>query len=62
MLHRYFHPISLFMSTKNHIAPIHFVGNILKVFVTKLMQNPEYYPIKHHLKHKERHKHHNNMW
>ena len=44
-------------------TPIIFLGKKLKVLVSKLLQNPEYYPTKYNSKTKRRFgKHNESMW
>ncbi len=50
------------MNQRNQKLIINYLNNILKTFVSKLMQNPEYYDIKYYSKIKGRDKHRNNFW
>jgi hypothetical protein len=42
------------MNQKNQLPPVIFVGQFLKVLVSKLSQNPEYYPTKYLSKRKRK--------
>ena len=57
---RYNFPIS-FMNQKTHIPPTVFIGHLMKSFVLKLTQNPDYYPTKHLTKTKRKHHHNENL-
>ena len=50
------------MNQKNHFIPIDFLGNMLKTFVSKLTQHPDYYNIKCDYKNKRRYRHNNKQW
>jgi len=44
-------------------APVNFVSRKLKVLIAKLIQNAEYYPVKHNSKtHQRLRRHHQGMW
>lgn len=49
------------MNQKTHIQPVIFVGHLMKSFVLKLTQNPDYYPTKHLTKTKRKYRHNENM-
>ena len=57
------HPCALYVSNsysmnqKNNFIPVHFIGEIMKSFFSKLIQNPEYYSIKHYNKVKRKNRH-----
>ncbi|MEO8819526.1 MAG: hypothetical protein ABI374_01660 [Ginsengibacter sp.] len=50
------------MNQKNNIIPIHFIGEKVKSFISKLAQNPEYYSIKYYRKIKNKSRHHGIRW
>ncbi|MEO9145150.1 MAG: hypothetical protein ABI237_06290 [Ginsengibacter sp.] len=50
------------MNIKTHIVPVNFIGHVLKIFLSKLTQNPEYYNIKHYSKMKRRQRQQQTMW
>lgn len=50
------------MNIKNHKDPVYFIGHVLRTFVWKLTQNPDYYyNTKHYNKSKSKHTHHETM-
>ncbi|HEY5369329.1 MAG TPA: hypothetical protein VIJ75_10080 [Hanamia sp.] len=50
------------MNHKNQITAASYIGNALKIFVTKLIQHPDYYNTKHDHKTKRRYRHNNKAW
>jgi|GEM_PF-5821196 len=59
---RYSFPNAIIMNIKNHKDPVYFIGHVLRTFVWKLTQNPDYYyNTKHYNKSKSKHTHHETM-
>ena len=50
------------MNHKNHITPVRFISNALKVFLFKLTQPADYYNTKYDYKTKRRQRHNNEQW
>jgi len=49
------------MNQKTQIPPVIFVSHLMKSFVLKLAQRPDYYPTKYLTKTKRKYHHNNNV-
>lgn len=50
------------MNQKSNFIPVHFIGEKMKTFFSKLIQNPEYYSIKHYSKVKRKNRNNEIRW
>jgi len=55
-------PNSYSMNPKSNFIPVHFIGEKMKTFFSKLIQNPEYYSIKHYSKIKRKNRNNEIRW
>jgi len=49
------------MNNKQNILPV-FIGRVIKNFLTKVMENPDYYYSKHHNRMKRKYRHSERTW
>lgn len=51
----------IFMNLKTRTSPAIFISHLMKLFVLKLTQNPDYYPTKHLTKTKRKYRHNESL-
>ncbi|MEO8721635.1 MAG: hypothetical protein ABI297_01960 [Ginsengibacter sp.] len=49
------------MNLKTRTSPAIFISHLMKLFVLKLTQNPDYYPTKHLTKTKRKYRHNESL-